>query len=130
LVRILSSPFVAIPRIIHGHEKIHSGKLRAIGYDAARRLLRVELEGGAALEYSGVSADLWRRFTASGWRGVFTATISRMSFRRKRGAGGGSAGAQRAALDALFGGGAPSAQDSATDDGDAAAPTPDDAAPR
>jgi hypothetical protein len=66
LVRILSSPFVAIPRIIHGHEKIHSGKLRAIGYDAARRLLRVELEGGAALEYSGVSADLWRRFTASG----------------------------------------------------------------
>lgn len=31
-------------------EKIHSGKLHAIGYDTSRCLLRLELEGGSALE--------------------------------------------------------------------------------
>jgi hypothetical protein len=67
--------------------KKSSGKLRAIGYDAARRLLRVELEGGAALEYSGVSGFVAAVLRRRGWRGVFTATISRMSFRRKRGRG-------------------------------------------
>lgn len=112
-------------------KKIHSGKLRAIGYDAARRLLRVELEGGAALEYSGVSADLWRRFAASGVAWSFYRDNIEDEFPAKAGARvAGSAGAQRAALDALFGGGAPSAQDNTTDDGDAAAPAPDDAAPR
>lgn len=38
----------------------HSGKLRAIGYDAARRVLRVELEDGSALEYANVGESLWR----------------------------------------------------------------------
>lgn len=86
-------------------KKIHSGKLRAIGYDAARRLLRVELEGGAALEYSGVSADLWRRFAASGVVWSFYRDNIEDEFPAKAGARvAGSAGAQRAALDALFGG--------------------------
>lgn len=86
-------------------KKIHSGKLRAIGYDAARRLLRVELEGGAALEYSGVSADLWRRFAASGVAWSFYRDNIEEEFPAKAGARvTGSAGSQRAALDALFGG--------------------------
>ncbi len=38
----------------------HSGKLRAIGYDAGKRLLRVELENGSALEYANVGESLWR----------------------------------------------------------------------
>lgn len=40
-------------------KKIHSGKLRDIGYDAARRLLRVELEGGVALDalFGGASEN-------------------------------------------------------------------------
>lgn len=43
-----------------------SGKLRGIGYEAKTRTLRVELDDGSALEYAGVSDDLWRRFKASG----------------------------------------------------------------
>jgi hypothetical protein len=46
-------------------KKINSGKLRAIGYDARSRTLRVELDNGSTLEYSGVSEDMWRRFSAS-----------------------------------------------------------------
>jgi hypothetical protein len=38
----------------------HSGKLRAMGYDAARRVLRVELEDGSTLEYANVGESLWR----------------------------------------------------------------------
>jgi len=46
--------------------KISAGKLRAIGYDAKNRTLRVELDDGSTLEYTGVSEDLWRRFKSSG----------------------------------------------------------------
>lgn len=42
--------------------KRHSGKLRAIGYDAQRRQLRVELEDGSALEYANVGESLWEQF--------------------------------------------------------------------
>ncbi|MBF4986677.1 KTSC domain-containing protein [Methylophilus sp. 14] len=40
--------------------KTHSGKLRAIGYDASKRILRVELEDGNALEYANVGESIWR----------------------------------------------------------------------
>ena len=46
--------------------KTSAGKLRAIGYDAKTRTLRVELDGGDALEYSGVGEELWLRFKGSG----------------------------------------------------------------
>lgn len=46
--------------------KISAGKLHAIGYDSKARILRVELDGGNALEYSNISEDLWRRFKNSG----------------------------------------------------------------
>ncbi len=45
--------------------KIHSGKLRAIGYEAAKRLLRVELEDGTALEYANVGERIWQQFKQS-----------------------------------------------------------------
>ncbi len=45
---------------------VSAGSLRAIGYDEANRLLRVELGGGVLVEYSGVSGDTWRRFSTSG----------------------------------------------------------------
>ncbi|MCK9259913.1 MAG: KTSC domain-containing protein [Azoarcus sp.] len=45
---------------------ISSGKLSAIGYDAGTRTLRVELNDGSALDYSGVGAELWRRLSSSG----------------------------------------------------------------
>lgn len=45
--------------------KTHAGKLRAIGYDAGKRLLRVELADGIALEYANVGESIWRHFKAS-----------------------------------------------------------------
>lgn len=47
-------------------KKIHSGKLRAAGYDPRQRILRVELEDGTAIDYSGVDAETWRRLSTSG----------------------------------------------------------------
>lgn len=46
--------------------KISSGRLKAIGYDAGRRTLRVQLDDNSLLEYSGVGDELWRRFRSSG----------------------------------------------------------------
>ena len=47
-------------------EKINSGKLKAAGYDPKNGILRVELEGGAVLEYSGIGGEVWRRLSSSG----------------------------------------------------------------
>jgi hypothetical protein len=47
-------------------KKIHSGKLRAVGYDARERILRVEFDDGSAIDYSGVGAEVWRRLSTSG----------------------------------------------------------------
>lgn len=47
-------------------KKITSGKLRAIGYDARARRLRVQLDDGTTLEYSGVGDEIWRRLSGSG----------------------------------------------------------------
>lgn len=45
-------------------KKVSAGDLRAIGYDAAERLLRVEV-GYRVVEYSGVSSEVWRRFSTA-----------------------------------------------------------------
>jgi hypothetical protein len=45
--------------------KVSASKLRAIGYEANTHTLRVELDGGNALEYANVSEDLWCRFKNS-----------------------------------------------------------------
>jgi hypothetical protein len=42
--------------------KVSSGNLRSIGYDERTRTLQVELSDGSVLQYSGVSADVHRRF--------------------------------------------------------------------
>ncbi|MGO4464682.1 KTSC domain-containing protein [Pseudoduganella sp. RAF53_2] len=47
-------------------KKINAGKLRAIGYDSRERMLRVEFDDGSAIDYSGVSADIWNRFSTTG----------------------------------------------------------------
>ncbi|HYD97229.1 MAG TPA: KTSC domain-containing protein [Noviherbaspirillum sp.] len=47
-------------------KRINAGKLRAIGYDARERVLRVEFEDGTAIDYSGVGAEVWRRLSTSG----------------------------------------------------------------
>ena len=45
---------------------VSAGKLRAIGYEAKTRTLRVQLDDGSVLEYSGIVEALWRRFQSSG----------------------------------------------------------------
>ena len=47
-------------------KKINAGKLRAIGYDARERILRVEFDDGSAIDYSGVGADVWNKLSTSG----------------------------------------------------------------
>jgi hypothetical protein len=42
-------------------KRLSGGNLRAAGYEANDRLLRVELSSGT-FEYSGVTSDTWRRF--------------------------------------------------------------------
>ena len=48
---------------------IHSGRLRAIGYDASRRRLRIRFDDGTLLEYAGIGQEIWRRLStaASPW---------------------------------------------------------------
>jgi len=47
-------------------KRINAGKLRAIGYDARERTLRVELDDGSAIDYAGVGNEVWRRLSTSG----------------------------------------------------------------
>lgn len=46
-------------------KRVNAGNLRAIGYDPGGRALRVELANGSLVEYSGVSADTFRRLAES-----------------------------------------------------------------
>jgi len=47
-------------------KRVNAGDLAAIGYDESARLLRVEYRNGSLVEYSGVSAEVWRRLASSG----------------------------------------------------------------
>ena len=47
-------------------KRINAGKLRAIGYEPRERTLRVELDDGGAIEYTGVGQEVWRRLSTSG----------------------------------------------------------------
>ncbi|MES2354305.1 MAG: KTSC domain-containing protein [Pseudomonadota bacterium] len=45
-------------------KKVNAGNLRAIGYDEWTRVLQVETTVGK-FQYTGVSADVYRRFAGS-----------------------------------------------------------------
>lgn len=47
-------------------KRVNAGKLRAIGYDRRQRRLRVELDNGILIDYSGVGEEIWRRLSTSG----------------------------------------------------------------
>ena len=81
-------------------KKVNSGKLRAIGYDARERLLRVEFEDGSAIDYSGVGAELWRRFSTSGVAWSFYRDNIEEEFTGRKGSVTGKA--NRQALEDLF----------------------------
>ena len=45
-------------------KRMNGGSLRAAGYDERARRLVVELTSGT-LEYSGVTSEVWRRFSTA-----------------------------------------------------------------
>lgn len=45
-------------------KRMSGGNLRAAGFDDRRRVLTVELTSGT-FEYSGISAETWRRFSGA-----------------------------------------------------------------
>jgi hypothetical protein len=47
-------------------KQVNAGKLRAIGYDAGARILRVEFDDRRLVEYAGVPPETWRRLSSSG----------------------------------------------------------------
>jgi hypothetical protein len=83
-------------------KRINAGKLRAIGYDARERILRVEFDDGSAIDYSGVGSEVWRRFSTSGAAWSFYRDNIEEEFAGKRGRA--QVDSKRAELDALFGG--------------------------
>lgn len=81
-------------------KRINAGKLRAIGYDARERILRVELDDGTAIDYSGVGQEVWRKLSTSAAAWSYYRDNIEDEFTGKRGKVQ-STGA-RAALEDLF----------------------------
>jgi len=81
--------------------KINSGRLRAIGYDANRRTLRVEFDDGTTLEYANVGGEIWQRLssTSSAWS-YYRDNIEEEFAPRRAGA---TDGKKKNPLDDLFG---------------------------
>ena len=81
-------------------KRINAGKLRAIGYDARERVLRVEFDDGSAIDYSGVGQEVWRRLSTSGAAWSFYRDNIEEEFTGRRGVA--RTQARNAALDDLF----------------------------
>lgn len=64
--------------------KTNAGKLRAIGYDANKRVLRVELDDGSALEYANVGESIWQRFKSASTQWSFYRDNIEEEFTAKR----------------------------------------------
>ena len=83
-------------------KRLNAGKLRAIGYDARQRILRVEFDDGSAIDYANVGSEVWRRFSTSGSAWSFYRDNIEEEFAGTRGRA--QVASKRAELDALFGG--------------------------
>ncbi len=81
-------------------KRINAGKLRAIGYDARERVLRVEFDDGSAIDYSGVGQEVWRRLSTSGAAWSFYRDNIEEEFTGRRGVA--RTQGRNAALDDLF----------------------------
>jgi hypothetical protein len=85
-------------------KKISSGKLRAIGYDAGTRLLRVTMADGSTLEYAGVGQEIWRRLaTGSSPWSVYRDCVEEEFEARRVSDAPDAATAKKNPLDDLFG---------------------------
>jgi hypothetical protein len=81
--------------------KVNAGKLRAIGYDANKRVLRVELDDGSALEYANVGENIWQRFKSASAQWSFYRDNIEEEFTAKR-VSAKPAGGGKNPLDDLF----------------------------
>lgn len=81
-------------------KKINSGKLRAIGYDARTRVLRVQFDDGSTLQYAGVGEETWRSLSSSGAAWSYYRDNIEEEFTAKRVSG--NAPASKNPLDELF----------------------------
>lgn len=84
-------------------KQVSSGKLRAIGYDAATRRLRVQMDDGSTLEYDGVGAEIWRRLSSasSPWS-IYRDNVEEEFTARRVTAADSSADTKQNPLDDLF----------------------------
>ena len=64
-------------------KKVSAANIRAIGYDAPRRVLVVELSSGT-FEYANVSSEVWRRFSASSSIGSFFKDTIEEDYQKRR----------------------------------------------
>ena len=80
---------------------IHSGKLRAVGYDSRARVLQVQLDDGSLLQYSGVGDEHWRRLSSSAAAWSYYRDNIEEEFTARRVSG--NASAKKNPLDELFG---------------------------
>lgn len=46
-------------------KRVNSSKIRSVGYDERNQVLEVEFSNGSAVQYSGVSPEVHRRFMAA-----------------------------------------------------------------
>jgi hypothetical protein len=46
-------------------KRVHSSKLRSVGYDEAAKTLEVEMSNGQVYQYTGVYPEVYRRFMAA-----------------------------------------------------------------
>ena len=52
-------------------KRINASTIRSVGYDARQQLLEIEFSSGSIVQYSGVSAEVHRRFMSAPSPGSF-----------------------------------------------------------
>lgn len=84
--------------------KVDSGRLRAIGYDPGRQILRVRMDDGITLEYDGIGQEIWRRLSTStsAWS-VYRDSIEEDFTARRVATADSATGQKKNPLDDLFG---------------------------
>ena len=65
-------------------KRVNSGRLRAVGYDAQKRLLEVEFGDGSVYAYERVPPDLYRRFDGAISKASFFEDNIEEAFSRRR----------------------------------------------
>lgn len=52
-------------------KRLNASTIRSAGYDAAKQVLEIEFTSGSIVQYSGVSAEVYRQFAAAPSPGSF-----------------------------------------------------------